>query len=83
MTDEPRLIEIGVLPRSGEIFFEGADPIAIMIRDADMRLAAERAAAEKTLASKAADIDRVKLTRRARAARSFRRALKTFARMQR
>jgi hypothetical protein len=84
MTDEPRrLIEIGVLPSGGgEIFFEGVDPIVLMLKDADMRLAAERAAAAKTVAVKIADAERTKATRRARALRNLTRALKTFARLR-
>jgi hypothetical protein len=85
MTDDApkRMIEIGVLPTGGgEIFYEGVDPIVLMLKDADMRLAAERAAATKTIAVKAADIERTKATRRARALRNLTRALKTFARLR-
>jgi hypothetical protein len=77
-----RMIEIGVLPRSGEIFFEGADdPIASMIREGGEALDRERAATAKAVASMyEADLQRVKATRSARIARRFRRALKMFAR---
>jgi hypothetical protein len=85
MTDEPRLIEIGVLPSGYADTFvaDGAiDPITVFLRDADMRLAAERAAAAKMIASKAADVSRGKNTRRARALRRLSRAFHAFARLR-
>ncbi len=66
MGDEPRRIVVGMLPSGGEIFIDGPDPIAIMLREANARLDAERAEAER--ARLAADIERAKNTRRALAA---------------
>jgi hypothetical protein len=60
MTDSPRrLIEIGVLP-SGytDIFVDGVDPVAVMVREANERLERERVAAEKARQATAiADVD--------------------------
>jgi predicted RNA-binding Zn ribbon-like protein len=81
MTEPRRLIEIGILPAGADSFFvaEGsADPVAIMLREADERLARERLAVAKAKAAKLADIARVKNTRRARAAQRFKRALSMF-----
>jgi hypothetical protein len=56
-----RLIEIGIL-QSGyaDIFVDGVDPVAIMVREANERLERERAAAEKARQATAiADADDV------------------------
>jgi hypothetical protein len=81
MSETPRrLIEIGTLPRAGEIFVDGADPIAIMLREADAKLASERAAKAKAAASRVADEERTKAMRRARISRRFLKVWKAFAR---
>jgi len=78
-SDTPRLIEIGTMPSGYASTFvaEGAvDPLAIMIAQADAKLAHERATEAKAKAAKVADIGRMRLTRRSRIARRFRKALK-------
>jgi len=87
MTDEPRrrIIEVGVLPSGNDVVYVGegsTDPIVTMIAAANARLDAERAAEAKALAAKAADIARLQNTRRARAARRFRKALRAFVRLR-
>jgi hypothetical protein len=56
-----RLIEIGILPSGyADIFVDGVDPVAIMVREANERLERERAAAEKARQATAiADADDV------------------------
>jgi hypothetical protein len=83
MSDEPRLIEIGVMPSGFENVHlaEGsANPLAAMVAEANAKLDAKRAAAERARAATLADIERAKATRKAKALRRFRRALKLFAR---
>ena len=88
MTDEPRrLVQVGSFPTSGaEIFIGGVDPVAIMVREANARLDAERAEAERARLSASADAERTKArmrgTRTARAASRLRRALRAFARLK-
>lgn len=79
-----RLIEIGTLPAGYNSTFvaEGAaDPLAIMIAEGNARL--DRIAAEERQreAARLADIERAKNTRRARAARRLKRALRMFVRI--
>ena len=85
MTDDaPRRIEIGTIPAGYDSIFiaeGGVDPLAIMIREGHARLDAERAEAERVRLAALADIERVKNTRRARAARRFKRALQMFVRL--
>ena len=86
MNDEPprRSIIVGLLPSGGVTYVgEGQeDPVAVMIREAGAELDAARAADERARLSAIADVERIKLTRRARAARRFGRALKMFARLR-
>jgi hypothetical protein len=84
MVDAPRRIFVGYLPSGADTFVaEGeVDPVARLLADASARLDREREAEARAQAAKAADIERVKNTRRARAARRFRSALQMFARMR-
>jgi hypothetical protein len=81
MVDEPRRIFVGYLPTADVTYVGGeVDPVAILLRDAEARLDAERAAEARALAAKAADEERAKNTRRARSWRRFKRALTMFRR---
>jgi hypothetical protein len=85
MSEPQRLIEIGTLPSGFDATFiaeGGVDPLAVMIREGNARLDAERAAEAKALAAKAADLERVRNTKRARALRRLTRAFKSFARIK-
>jgi hypothetical protein len=67
MSDEPRrMIEIGVLPRASEIFADGADPLSVMIADAERRLDQERAQQAEDRSPRPTDPERLRLTREAR-----------------
>jgi hypothetical protein len=74
---EPRRIFVGHLPAGGVTYVaEGEiDPVATLIADASRRLDAERAAEAKALAAKAADIERVRRTKKARVMRHLRKAM--------
>jgi hypothetical protein len=75
----PRRIFVGLLPSAGStvVYSSGSeDPVGVMVREANAKLDAERAAEAKALAAKAADIERAKLTRRARAARRLKRVIR-------
>jgi hypothetical protein len=80
MSDAPRrLIEIGTLPSGFDATFiaeGGADPLAVMLREANARLDREHAEAERVRMLAIADVERARSTRSARAARRFRRALR-------
>jgi hypothetical protein len=87
MTEPPRkLIEIGTFGGSSadELFSANGDIVGVMLRDAIARADAARAAEEKARLSAAADAERVQAraagTRRARAARRLRQALKLWRR---
>ena len=85
MTDEAprRMIEVGTLPSGYDSMFiaeGGVNPLAVMVRDANARLDAERAEAERKRLAALADIARVQNTRRARAAKRLRQALRMFLR---
>jgi hypothetical protein len=79
---EPRRILVGVLPTADTIFTDGADAVATMLREASVALDRARADEERARSKAAIDAVRVQNTRRARAARRFRRALKVFARLR-
>lgn len=80
---EPRRIFVGVLPSGVDAtFVDGVDPVSIMVREANAALDRESAEAERVRLAQAADVERMRTTRRARAARRFRRALKAFARLR-
>jgi hypothetical protein len=79
MSEEPRRIELGVLPIGyGDVFLaEGeVDPISIMLRQAGETLDRERAEAERKRLSAIADAEWTANTRRARNVRRLRHALK-------
>jgi hypothetical protein len=80
MSEERRRIEVGVLPRASEIFVDGVDPLTIMLRDANARLDAERAEADRARLIAVAGAARMANTKRARMARRFRKILKVLAR---
>jgi hypothetical protein len=82
MTDEPRRVIVGLIPSGYDsTFVEGAaDPVALLIGEAHAKLDAQRDAEARVLAAKAADIERAKNTRAARAKRRLRQALTLFAR---
>jgi hypothetical protein len=68
MSNEPRRVFVGLLP-SGTVTFVGegeVDPIARLIADAEARLAAERATAEKARLAAIADDERMKGAKAAR-----------------
>jgi hypothetical protein len=69
---------IGVIPMGQDVHLFGEDigRAARLLDDANANLDAARAAEAKALAAKFADEARVKLTRRARAARRLKRALR-------
>jgi hypothetical protein len=81
MDETPRRIYLGVLPSGADVFVgEGqSDPVAILLREANARLDAERAAEARAIAAAAADIERVKATRRAHALKRLTKAFKAFA----
>jgi hypothetical protein len=83
--NEPKRIFVGYLPTADAVFVgEGeVDPVARLITDANAKLDAERAVAERVRLAALADIKRVKNTRRARARRRVEKALKVLARMMR
>jgi hypothetical protein len=80
MTEEPRrLIEIGTLPSGYDSTFVsegGVDPVAVMLRAAEQKLDAERAAEAKALAAKADDAERLRRTKEARVMRRLGKALR-------
>jgi hypothetical protein len=84
MSDEPRRVFVGYLPTADALFVgEGeVDPVARLIADANAKLDAERTEAERVRLAALADIERVKNTRRARAAKRLRQALRMFARLR-
>jgi hypothetical protein len=78
MADEPRRVYVGLVPSGADVIYvgEGAvDPVAIMLREANAKLDAERAAETRALAAKAADIERVRRTKKARVMRHLRKAM--------
>jgi hypothetical protein len=83
MSDEPRRIFVGVLPSGVDAtFIDGVDPLVAMIDDATARLDRMREEDERARLAQIADIERMRNTRRARAARRFKSALRMFARMR-
>lgn len=81
MNDEPtpRRIYVGMLPSAGSVVYAGdgsEDPVRVLLREANAKLDAERAAEAKARAAAVADLERARLTRRARAARHLRKALR-------
>jgi hypothetical protein len=83
MTDERRRrVFVGYLPTADVTFVaEGeVDPVARLIADANAKLDAERAEAERVRLAALADIERAKRTKRARLVRRFGRALKALMR---
>ena len=81
MAEPPRRVIVGLLPSGGAVTYvaEGEeDPVAVMVRRTHAQLDAARAAEERALAAKAADIERAKNTRRGRNVRRLRRALRAF-----
>jgi hypothetical protein len=77
---EPRRIFVAAFEPADTIFVDGADPIALKIDEATRRLDRMREEDERVRLAALADIERAKATRRARAARRFKRALKIFRR---
>jgi hypothetical protein len=76
-SDEPRrLIEVGTFPTASVIFVDGDDPARLLLRDAGARLDREHAEAERKQKTAALDIEQVKRTKRARAMRHLRKALR-------
>ena len=75
---EPGRILVGVLPTAGEIFVDGVDPVAVMVREAGAALDAERDAEQRRRLAQAADVERMRDTRRARAMRRLKRAFTAF-----
>lgn len=77
-------ILIGVIPTGTDVHLFGEDIAAAarMLDDAHRRADLARAEAERVRLSAIADIERTKSTRKARAARRFKRALKMFARLK-
>jgi hypothetical protein len=82
VTDEPRRVYLGLLPSGADVFVADgeADPLTVMLSEANARLDAERAEAERVRLAALADIERARNTRRAKAARRFKRALQMFRR---
>jgi hypothetical protein len=82
MSEPPRrLIEVGTFPSGyAHTFVDGADPLVIALEAAHAKLDAEAREAERIRLAQIADIERVKNTRRARAAKRLRQALKLWRR---
>ena len=80
-----RSIIVGLLPSGGSMTRVPPgqeDPVEIAIRQAHAELDRQRATEERARRAKLADVARAQNTRRARAARRFKRALKVFARLK-
>jgi hypothetical protein len=77
MSDEPRrLIQIGVLPTGyADTYIDGVDPVSVMITDAIRKDDLAKAEAERQRLAQAADIERARKTKLARARRRIRKAL--------
>jgi hypothetical protein len=80
----PKRIFVGHLPTGGVTFVADGevDPVARLIADANAKLDRERAEEARALAAKAADVERLRRTKKARALRRFGRALKTLMRIR-
>jgi hypothetical protein len=81
MSEEPRRVYVGDLPLASEVFADGADPLTVMLERANAEFDGQHVERVQAIATKAADIERLKNTRRARAARRFKRALRMLTRI--
>jgi hypothetical protein len=68
---EPRRTLVGILPSGGVTYVQDGevDPVGRLIADAEARLAAERATAEKARLAAIADVERMKGAKAARQGR--------------
>ena len=82
MTAAPRRITLALPlgPAGTVIYTGGVDPVAELIRAAGGELDRQRDIETRAAAAKVADLERVKLTRRARTARRFKRAMRSLPR---
>jgi hypothetical protein len=77
MSDPPRLIPIGVFPSGyADTYVDGVDPVAVMIADAIRKADLAKAEAERVRLALIADQERARRTKRARAMRHLRKALR-------